>query len=73
MTKLLEEAFSRASMLPEVDQNALAKWVLDELRSQRNWEKTFADSEDILDRLADEAISEKRGGKATRLDLGRFK
>jgi len=35
MTKLLEKAFEEASRLPEMDQNALAKWVLDEMQSER--------------------------------------
>jgi len=54
MTKLLEKAFEEASRLPEVDQNALAKWVLDELHSERAWEKAFAESDDALEKLADE-------------------
>jgi hypothetical protein len=35
MTKLLEKAFEEASRLPEMDPNALAKWFLDELHSER--------------------------------------
>ena len=31
MTRLLEKAFKEAAMLPGVEQNALAKWVLEEL------------------------------------------
>ncbi len=69
MTKLLEKAFEEASRLPEIDQNAFAKWVLDELRSERIWEKSFANSEDILENLANEALREKREGKTTPLDL----
>lgn len=72
MTKLLERAFEEASRLPEVEQNALAKWVLDELHSEREWARTFAESEDVLERLADEAIEEKRKGKAKPLDLDRL-
>ncbi len=72
MTKLLEKAFDEASRLPEIDQNALANWVLDELHSEKIWEKSFAESEDILEKLADEAISEKRKGKTTPLDLNQL-
>jgi len=68
MTTLLEQAFKEASRLPEVDQNALAKWVLDELHSESKWQKNFGESEDILEKLADEAIEEKRKGKTTPLD-----
>ena len=37
MTKLLKKAFEEASRLPEMDQNALAKWVLKALHSERAW------------------------------------
>ena len=69
MTKLLERAFKKASQLPEVDQNALAKWVIEELESEGRWEKVFAGSEDILDRLADEALTAHKDGKTKRLDI----
>ena len=70
MTKQLEKAFEEASKLPEVEQNALAKWLLDELHSEREWAQTFAESEDVLERLANEAMEEKRKGEVTPLDLG---
>ena len=72
MTKLLEKAFKKASKLPEVEQNALAKWLLDELETDRLWEKRFADSEDVLERLADDALEAQRRGKTKKLDLGRL-
>ncbi len=56
MTRLLEKAFKEASKLPVVEQNALAKWVLEELEAERKWEQIFAESEDVLDRLAYEAM-----------------
>ncbi|MDP2644320.1 MAG: hypothetical protein Q8P24_05230 [Desulfobacterales bacterium] len=68
MTTLLEKAFKEAATLPEVDQNALAKWVLDELHSEMKWQRTFGESEDILEKLADEALEDKRKGKTTPLD-----
>lgn len=69
MTKLLQQAFEAASKLPEADQNAFAKWVLEELKSEKRWEQSFANSEDVLEMLADEAILEKRAGKTKSLDL----
>ena len=35
MTILLEKAFSEASRLPEIEQNVLARWVLDEIDSDK--------------------------------------
>ena len=72
MTKLLEKAFVDASKLPKVEQNALAKWIMRELDAERKWDDAFADSEDILDQLADEALEEHRKGKSKPFDISRF-
>jgi hypothetical protein len=72
MTTLLKHAFEQATTLPDAEQNALAKWLLDELAAERVWTKAFAESEDVLERLADEAIEANRQGKATPLDLNRL-
>jgi hypothetical protein len=72
MTTLLEKAFNEAAKLPEVDQNVFAKWVLGELHSEARWQRAFAELEDILERLADEALEDKRRGKTTPLDLNRL-
>ncbi len=70
MTRLLEKAFNEASKLPEVEQNIMAKWMLDELASENRWEKAFSESEDILEKLATEAIAEHAQGKTKPLDIG---
>lgn len=72
MTKLLEKAFKEASKLPNVEQNALAKWLIEELEAERKWEQIFAESEDILDRLADEALEAHRQGKTIPLDIDKL-
>jgi hypothetical protein len=68
MTELLNRAFKEASKLPEIEQNAFAKWVLQELETENNWEKIFAESEDILDKLADEAINADKEGRTQLLN-----
>ena len=72
MTRLLEKAFKEASKLPVVEQNALAKWVLEELEAEKEWEQIFAESEDVLDRLANEAIEAHKKGKTKPLDINRL-
>lgn len=72
MTKLLEKAFKEASKLPVIDQNALAKWLLEELEAEEKWEQMFAESEDILDQLADEALAAHKKGKTNLLDIKRL-
>jgi hypothetical protein len=69
VTKLLEQAFKKASELTEVEQNVLAKWVLEELESEKKWDKVFAGSEDVLEKLADEALNEYKKGKTKPLSL----
>ncbi|MFH1742441.1 MAG: hypothetical protein ABIH23_25840 [bacterium] len=68
MTKLLEKAFTEVSKLPEIEQNKVAKWLLDEPASENRWEQAFAESEEVLNRLADEALEEHRRGKTTLVD-----
>jgi hypothetical protein len=65
MTQLLENAFTEASQLPESDQDALVQWLLEEIRSERRWSKAFAESQDVLEKLADEALAEKQVGYAS--------
>jgi hypothetical protein len=69
MTNLLKKAFKEASKLPEVEQNALAKWVMEELEAEGRWEKSFAASEDVLDKLANEALAEHKQGKTKLLNI----
>ena len=63
MTKRLEQAFAEASKLPPTEQNDVAEWLLAELKSERRWDKLFADSQDILSKLAAEALAEHRSGQ----------
>lgn len=68
MTKLLNEAFDEAAKLSALEQNLIAQWLLNELASEKKWDKSFADSEDILGALADEALEEHRMGKTETLE-----
>ena len=63
MTSLLEKAFKEAAKLPDFEQNIIAKRVLEELSSEKKWEESFAESEDILSTLADEALEDHKQGK----------
>ena len=72
MTKLLEKAFQEASHLPSSDQDALAEWLLEELKSERRWAELLAQSADLLDHLASEALEEHRQGRSEPLDPERL-
>lgn len=68
MTSLLEKAFEAASKLPTLEQNILARTLLDEIASEQKWNELFAESEDVLAQLAAEALREENQGKTTDLD-----
>ncbi len=68
MTTLLEEVFARVARLPEEEQNAIARWLMEELASEHKWESLLAGSQDKLASLADQALSDYRQGRPSRLD-----
>ena len=71
MTKLLEEAFARVSELPQEEQDKVARFLLAELESERQWAELFnrPESEEMLERLADEALAEHRAGRTRPLNV----
>ena len=70
MTKLLQQAFERASELPQEDQDKFARFLLAELESDRQWAELFSrpESEDLLVRLGDEAVAAHRAGLTRHLN-----
>jgi len=72
MTKLLEKAFAEAAKLPAEEQDALATAVLSEIESERRWDRLFAESEDMLSELAEEALAERKAGRTKPLNPDRL-
>lgn len=68
MSKALERAFREASKLPKPEQDALAEAIQAEIAAEEDWERSFAESRDVLEQLVDEAISEHRAGRPQPLD-----
>ncbi len=58
MTNLLKEAFDKASELPQKEQDTFARFLLAKLESEAQWADAFARSQDVLAKLADEALEE---------------
>jgi hypothetical protein len=67
MTELLEKAFAEAAKLPAEAQDALAEWILEELAAEKRWQKAFANAEDMLALLADDALAEFYAGETDSL------
>jgi len=63
MTKLLSDAFEKASQLPENLQDELARILLDELAWECRWNQTLDESTDKLDRMAEDALKDYRAGR----------
>jgi hypothetical protein len=68
MTRLLDEALSELSKLPDWEQDVVAKWLLEELAAEQRWQRLFADSKEKLSSLADDALSEHHRGRTQELD-----
>jgi len=68
MSSPLEQAFQEASKLPRAEQDAFAAFLLAELKDERAWEKSFANSQDALARLAEQARKDHAEGWTRPLD-----
>ena len=68
MTKLLEEAFSRAQKLSDTEQDLIARLLIQEIESEKRWDESFARAPNKLRRLADEAWAEHVAGRSEGLD-----
>ena len=68
MTTRLEQAFTEASKLSPKQQDALADWVLAELRSEKKWNRLFANSQEGLSKLAAEALAEHHSSQTQELN-----
>lgn len=68
MTELLERAIARLKTLPTNDQDAIAAMILEELENEVRWDTTLANSQEVLARLAAEAMAEYRAGTTQELD-----
>ncbi len=64
----LQKAFEEAAKLPDSEQEALGQWLLEELASERRWDKLFSRSSDKLAALSKEALAEYRAGRTQDLD-----
>jgi hypothetical protein len=68
MNTLLQQAFRKASNLKAEEQDQFARWILLELESEQRWDTLFAESQDALASLAEEALAEYHAGKTEPLD-----
>jgi hypothetical protein len=63
MTARLKDAFDKASQLPAAAQEQLAEQLMDEIEGEMKWDATLDGSQDLLEKMAAEAIENDRAGK----------
>ncbi len=68
MTELLNHAFQEASKLSVDEQDAVGRWLLQELAAERHWAKLLASSQENLDLLGKAALKEHKRGRTRVLD-----
>jgi hypothetical protein len=68
MPTLLEKALERVVALPQIGQDAIATRILASLAGEDAWKKRFAEKQDMIRRLAREALEEDAQGETLPLD-----
>ena len=70
MNQLLQDAFNRAADLPPEEQDRFARFLLAELEADQRWDQLFdrPESNELLSRLANEALADHREGATTPLN-----
>lgn len=63
MTVLLDKAIAAVQQLSPEQQDAIATLILEELADEQQWDTAFAQSHDVLARLAARARADVRAGK----------
>ncbi len=76
MIAIWEELLKTASEFSEEEQKLLAtRWLyeikmpdfIEAVRDEMKWEKSFSESQDVLEMMADKALREVREGKAEQI------
>ena len=68
MTTLAARAWKELQGLDDAEQDRLAQLVLDEIESERRWNELFAESQDVLEKMGDKALSDHLAGRTRPLD-----
>ena len=67
MTQLLEKALIAVYKLPPEKQDAIAAVILEELEDNRQWDETYAASQDKLAQLAQKVRADIKAGHVTKM------
>ena len=68
ITEAFANALAEAAKLPAEDQNYLAWRIMEEIAEEQKWTDSFARSQDLLKKMADEALAEHERGETIPLE-----
>ncbi len=69
MTQLLEKVLTEVYKLPPEKQDFIAAIILEELEDERRWDKAFAESQDLLAKLAEEVRADIKAGRVKKMGI----
>lgn len=69
MTQLLEKVLTEVYKLPPEKQDFIATVILEELEDERKWDKAFAESQDLLAKLAEKARADIKAGRVKKIGI----
>ena len=68
MTQALDAAIAQLATLPPDEQDRVARWLLNELHDDAEWERQLSGSQGALSKLAAEARVDSANGRAPEFD-----
>ena len=68
VSRAFDTAIEKMSALPPEERDRIAQWLLGELQDEERWTQAFSSSQHALSKLADEARTDIRAGRAKELD-----
>ena len=72
MRTLLSEAIKRIEKLPPELQDEIAKQIMDDVESERNWQETLNKPHKKIERLAEKALENSKAGKTKKLGFDKL-
>ncbi len=69
MTQLLEKALTEVYKLPPEKQDVIAAIILEELEDEQRWDKAFAESQDLLAKLAQKVRADIKAGRVKKMGI----
>ena len=69
MTPLLKKVLSEVYKLQPEEQDAIAAVILEELEDERQWQETFAESQDKLAQLARKVRADIKAGRIKNMGI----